>query len=303
MKTMPVPQLSIDDVASISPTIQNIHFLTQGGQKQVFSCEIDGQPYVIKFLLVEAASNDGQTIESITDRVSEVTSRVIREIDTLEQIDTPTLVKLGPIRLTPIVINEQQLLYYAEERIDGQDLKTILRNRGVLSIDEITRLGCDITTAVGNLWQIRRIHRDIKPGNIMLRSDTGGFVLLDMGMIFDLGDISLTPTPFIVGTPGYHSPEQLYYEGRRSLDFRSDLFSLGVVLYEASTGVNPFTCNCTTREEIIRNTLELDPQRPSLLRPDIPNDLEEVTLRMLRKQPHLRYNSCNEIINRLQSRS
>jgi serine/threonine protein kinase len=135
----------------------------------------------------------------------------------------------------------------------------------------------------------------------MLRYDTTGFVLLDMGIVFDLGDISLTPTPYIMGTVGYHSPEQLFYEGRRSLDFRSDLFSLGVVLYEASTGINPFTCNCANKEQIISNTLRLNPQRPSLIRDEIPDSLNEIILRMLSKQPHLRYNSCDELMNRLRS--
>jgi len=299
---MPAPQISAEDVARISPDLQNVQFLAQGGQKTVFSCEIEGEPHVIKFLLVEeSASGNGQSATQVAYGLSEVTSRALREISTMEQIDTPTLVKLGPIRLTPIVINGQQLLYYTEEKINGKDLKTLLNERGALTIDEIKCLGCDIATAIDNLWQIKRIHRDIKPGNIMLRNDTGRFVLLDMGLVFDLGDISLTPTPYIMGTLGYHSPEQLIYEARRSLDFRSDLFSLGVVLYESSTSINPFTCNCRNREEIISNTLRLNPRRPSLIRSEIPDSLDEIALRILSKQPHLRYNSCSELINRLRS--
>ncbi len=299
---MPAPQISAEDVARISPDLQNIEFLAQGGQKTVFSCEIAGKPYVIKILLIEeSVSGNRQSAAQVADRLSEITSRALREINTMEQIDTPTLVKLGPIRLTPIVINRQQLLYYTEEKINGKDLKTLLNERGILTIDEIKCLGRDIATAINSLWHIQRIHRDIKPGNIMLRSDTGGFVLLDMGIVFDLGDISLTPTPYIMGTMGYHSPEQLSYEGRRSLDFRSDLFSLGIVLYEVATGTNPFTSNCTNREEIMSNILRLNPQRPSLIRAGMPQSLDEIILRMLCKQPHLRYNSCNELINRLQS--
>ena len=298
---MPAPQISAEDVARILPDLQNVQFLAQGGQKTVFSCEIEGEPLVIKFLLVEeSASGNGQSAAQVADRLSEVTSRALREINTMEQIDIPTLVKLGPIRLTPIVINGQQLIYYTEEKIDGKDLKALFNERGVLTIDEIKCLGCDVVTAIDNLWQIKRIHRDIKPGNIMLRNDIGRFVLLDMGMVFDLGDISLTPPPIIMGTLGYHSPEQLLYEGRRSLDFRSDLFSLGVVLYESSTGINPFTCNCSNNEEIMSNTQRLNPQRPSLIRSEIPDSLDEIVLRMLSKQPHLRYNSCIELINRLQ---
>lgn len=299
---MPLPQLNAEDVANISPDIQNVHPLAQGGQKKVFSCEIGGELYAIKFLLVESTSIAGeQSPRQLEERLSEVTSRAMREVNTMEQIETPTLVKLGPIRLTPIEINGQQLLYYTEEKIEGKDVRTILRERGVLTIDEIKRLGCDIATAIDCLWRIQRIHRDIKPGNIMLRNDTGGFVLLDMGIAFDLGDISLTPTPYIMGTLGYLSPEQLSYEGRRSLDFRSDLFSLGIVLYETTTGINPFVLNSTNRDEIMANTLRVNPQSPSLIRQDTPVRLEQIIMRMLCKHPHLRYNSCNESINQLRN--
>lgn len=299
---MPAPQISAEDVARILPDLQNVQFKAQGGQKTVFSCEIGGGPLVIKFLLVEeSASGNGQSATQVAGRLNEVTSRALREISTMEQIDTPTLVKLGPIRLTPIVINGQQLLYYTEERINGKDLKTLFNERGMLTIDEIKCLGCDIVTAIDNLWQIKRIHRDIKPGNIMLRNDTNHFVLLDMGMVFDLGDISLTPPLIIMGTLGYHSPEQLIYGRRRSLDFRSDLFSLGVVLYESSTGINPFTYNCGNNEEIMSNTQGLNPQRPSSIRSEIPDSLDEIIMRMLSKQPHLRYSSCSELAKRLQS--
>lgn len=299
---MPIPRLTSQDVAQISPDIQNVCALAEGGQKKVFSCEISGRPYVIKFILVEELLRDnGQEVSSFTDRLNEVIARAIREVDTMEQIDTQTLVKPGPIRLNQTEINGQRVIYFTEEKIEGKDLKAILSECGTLSIDEIKRLGYDIVTAIECLWQIRRIHRDIKPGNIMLRSETGRFMLLDMGIVFDLGDISLTPTPFIMGTLGYLSPEQLIYSGRRALDFRSDLFSLGVVLYEAATGINPFIHNCASRQEILTNIQNLDPQKPSVLRSDIPEKLDDIILRMIRKQPHLRYNSCSELKNTIQA--
>ncbi len=299
---MVAPQISAEDVARISPDLQNVQFLAQGGQKTVFSCEIEGEPYVIKILLVEeSTSGNGQLVTQVADRLSEVASRALREISTMEQIDTPTLVKLGPIRLTPIVINGQQLIYYTEERINGVDLQTLLSERGYLAIEEIKRLGCDIVTAIDSLWQRQIIHRDIKPGNIMQKSDTSGFVLLDLGIVFDLDDISLTPTPCIVGTLGYHSPEQLRYEERRSLDFRSDLFSLGIVLYESTTGINPFTQNCRGREQIMQNTIQLNPQEPLSIRQDTPNALNATIMKMIQKRPYLRYNNCSELIRHLQN--
>lgn len=117
---MPAPQISAEDVARILPDLQNVQFKAQGGQKTVFSCEIEGEPLVIKLLLVEeSASGNGQSATQVAGRLNEVTSRALREISTMEQIDTPTLVKLGPIRLTPILINGQQLLYRRKDQWKG----------------------------------------------------------------------------------------------------------------------------------------------------------------------------------------
>ena len=135
---MTAPQISVEDVDRLLPDLHNVHFLARGGQKTVFSCEIEGEPYVLKFLLTEESIGENE------HRLCEVTSRALREISTMEEINTPTLAKLGPIRLTSIEINRQQLLYYTEERIDGKDLKSILNERSVLTIDELKRLGCDI---------------------------------------------------------------------------------------------------------------------------------------------------------------
>ena len=90
---MPAPQISAEDVARISPDLQNVQFLAQGGQKTVFSCEIEGEPYVIKYLLVEeSTSGNGQLSTQVVDTSSEVASRALREMSTMEQIDTPTLI-------------------------------------------------------------------------------------------------------------------------------------------------------------------------------------------------------------------
>ena len=113
--------------------------------------------------------------------------------------------KLGPIRLTLTIFNGQQLIYFTEERIDGKDLKAILSDQGLLSVEEGKRLCLDISEAIDNLWAIGKIHRDIKPGNIIRSDDTGSFVLLDPGIVFDLEDVSVTPTPNIAVQPGFIS--------------------------------------------------------------------------------------------------
>lgn len=124
----------------------------------------------------------------------------------------------------------------------------------------------------------------------MLRNDNGDFVLLDMGLVFDLQDESLSVSP--VGTPLYFSPEQMDFSNRRAImNFRSDLFSLGTVMYEMATGHNPFTQGAMTTWDVLGNIANMVPQSPRKLRGDLPEKLSEIIMRLLAKRPALRYRS------------
>lgn len=299
---MRVPQISQVDVAGALPDIEDIRYMAQGGQKVVFSCQIGGVPYVLKFLLAGSpvANNEQSVLEATIPALDAVTARAKREVDTMAKCNVPTLVKLGPVGLTAIEINEQPLLYFTEEKIEGKDLRKILKEQRTLSISDVFDLGCDIAKAIECMWELGRIHRDVKPSNIMRRDDTGRFVLLDVGVVFDLHDISLTAKYIVVGTPLYFSPEQMEYANKRQLDFRSDLFALGIVLYESITGQHPFAVNYTSTTEVLANIISATPTRPGVLRPDVPEELEEVILRLLQKSPHLRYRTCGQLIQQLE---
>lgn len=219
---MPLPVISVDDVCQLVSQARDVEEINQGGQKRVFGCTIDGGRYVVKFLLAAAA---GASPDASRDEAAEVEARARREVETMAACPAPTLVKLGPIGLTAVELRGQKLLYFSEERIDGRDLQRILQQDGPLPIDQCVRLGRDITAAVTALWRLAKVHRDIKPGNIMRRDSDGMFNLLDVGLAFDLADESITRPGVIVGTPMYFSPEQMEFAKRRQLDFRSDLFS------------------------------------------------------------------------------
>ena len=295
---MPVPQVTERDVASILPALRNVAFLARGGQKIVFSCEIEGSPYVLKFLLVEAHTPDNVD-ETTMPALDAVTARAQREVDTMASINIPTLVRLGPIGLNMAQIRGQSLLYFTEEKIEGGTLRQLLDEHAVLPISDLIGLGCDITAAIESIWQLRRIHRDVKPSNVMRRAADGRFVFLDVGLVFDLEDVSLTLPYLVVGTKAYLSPDQMEYTRKRRLDFRSDLFALGVVLYESATGQHPFAVGCSSTTELVARILNDDPPRLSQFRPEIPSELEEVVLRLLQKSPHLRYRSCQQLVHHL----
>jgi len=285
---MPSPDLTVDQVQGILQDASNIELLDRGGQKVVFTAIINDVKYALKFMSPNFPPSN-QDIESLDD----VTARAQREVETMQQCSTPHLVNMGPIGLEAAEIEGKPIIYFSEEFIEGSNLKQHLRENGTLSIDELLRLASHISEAINTIWQFSKIHRDIKPSNIMRREANGEFVLLDMGLVFDLQDESLSICP--VGTPCYFSPEQMDFGNRRTvMNFRSDLFSLGIVLYEMATGIHPFITNTSrTTWEVLGNITNLDPIPPIDHRTDLPQSLSDIILRLLAKRPALRYRSIS----------
>ena len=283
---MAIPQLTIEQVQAVIPSASDIQEVDRGGQKIVFSGIIDGEKYALKFMAPNPSRLAGQISESLDD----VTSRAQREVETMQQCSTPHLVGMGPIGLNTADIAGEPIIYFSEQFVAGQNLRTYLQAAGPFSPQELVRLAMHMSEAIKAIWQFSKIHRDIKPGNIMRKNDSGDFVLLDMGLVFDLQDESLSVSP--VGTPLYFSPEQMDFNNRRTvMNFRSDLFSLGTVMYEMASGTHPFLESAATSWEVLGNIANMHPQSPINLRPDLPNKLAEIIMRLLAKRPALRYRS------------
>jgi serine/threonine-protein kinase len=285
---MNIPQLTIEQVQAIIPSASKIQEVDRGGQKLVFSGIIDGQKYALKFMAPNPSQVGGQNSEFLDD----VTSRAQREVETMQQCSTPYLVRMGPIGLNTTDIDGDPIIYFSEQFIEGQNLREYLRSVGAFYPQELVRLAFQMSEAIKAIWQFFKIHRDIKPGNIMRRNENGDFVLLDMGLVFDLQDESLSVCP--VGTPLYFSPEQMDFNNRRTvMNFRSDLFSLGIVMYEMATGKHPFTQSATTTWDVLGNIANVTPRSPKELRPELPEKLSAIIMRLLAKRPALRYRSID----------
>lgn len=285
---MVLPQLTMEQVQAIVPSAVDIQEVDRGGQKIVFSGIIDGRKYALKFMAPNPSQVSGQSRESLDD----VTSRAQREVETMQQCSTPHLVSMGPIGLNATDIAGDPIIYFSEEFVEGENLCSYLQSNGVLSVSELVRLALHMSEAISAIWQFSKIHRDIKPGNIMRRRDNGDFVLLDMGLVFDLQDESLSVGP--VGTPLYFSPEQMDFSNRRTImNFRSDLFSLGTVMYEMATGKHPFFEGATTTWEVFGNIANATPRSPKELRPELSEGLNDIIMRLLAKRPALRYRSID----------
>ena len=153
---------------------------------------------------------------------------------------------------------------------------------------EVLRWGVEIASALRAAHEHGIVHRDVKPSNIRVASD-GRAMLLDFGLARDASDAIQSETGSFRGSPQYASPEQIE-SGRRAIDARTDVYSLGATLYEVLTGVAPFRGE--TREQLFHNILTRDPVPPRRLEPSIPRDLETVLLAALEKDPARRPQSA-----------
>ena len=298
---MACPNLTEAEVTAAIPGLLKVKYIGDGGQKRVFRATINGIVCAIKFMSPSVQSAvPGDFASADVSTTDEVTARARREVDTMRQCNTPYLVKPGPAGLMSVTINGGEILYFSEEFIEGENLADYLKRQGKLSVPDIVRLASQMTTAIGTLWALGKIHRDIKPSNIMRRNGSGDFVLLDMGLVFDLGGASYSMGP--MGTAIYFSPEQTDFQNRRSvLDFRSDVFSLGIVLYQMVTGRHPFLHNANTSWDVLRNIQAMTPELPRKLRPEMPTELNDLILRMLGKRPSLRYRTIEALLTAIRS--
>jgi len=176
--------------------------------------------------------------------------------------------------------------FIAMEYAEGQGLRDYLRARGAVKLTDIALMMAQLLDALEYAHQRGVIHRDIKPGNIII-TDEGKLKVTDFG-IARLDASNLTQTGMIVGTPSYMAPEQ--YTGL-AVDMRADLFSAGVVLYEMITGMKPFS---GTSEVIAYQICHAPHAAPSDLDPALPRSLDEVIGRALAKKKEDRYGSAAE---------
>jgi serine/threonine-protein kinase len=188
----------------------------------------------------------------------------------------------------------EDVAYMVMEFVDGETFHAMVASRGPIPAAEAVPLFCQALAGVGQAHRLGIVHRDIKPSNIMLNRD-GVVKVMDFGLAKVAGDHGVTRTGVRLGTAYYMSPEQILVQ---AVDARSDVYSLGVTLYEILTGKAPFRAD--SEFQILNDHVNTPPPPPSSLHPQIPSGIERAVLTALAKNPDQRFQSVDQFIAALE---
>src|SRR4051812_44622757 len=185
--------------------------------------------------------------------------------------------------------------YIVMEYVEGETLRDVIRREGHLSSERAMSLSADICGALDFSHRNGIVHRDVKPGNVMI-TPQGTVKVMDFGIARAVSDsaATMTSTAAVIGTAQYLSPEQARGE---SVDARSDVYSVGCLLYELVTGAPPFTGDSPV--SVAYQHVREDPRLPSSINPEIPPELDAILLKAMSKNPANRYQSAAEMRNDL----
>jgi ABC-type transport system substrate-binding protein len=226
---------------------------------------------------------------SSSDLTPELEERFQREAQVVGQMDHPAIVPIHDLG------RHEGSLFFVMPVVSGTNLSRLLKEQ-TLTLGDVVEIGVQVADALDYSHARGVIHRDIKPANIMVRREEGGGVrarVMDFGLAHTTSESRLTKTGTLVGTVAYLSPEQV---ASRAFDGRSDIYSLGVVLYECLVGEPPFTGDV---QSILYRIVHEIPQPPRSLGAEIREELQDIVLRCLEKDPGKRPQKAGQIAEAL----
>jgi serine/threonine-protein kinase len=286
---------NIEDLGRARPDLRGLEFVAAGGFKAVFKASVGDRSEAVKVIYIPPEAEEDSSRE-------EIVARVKREIDALRLCRTKCLVSLGSLELQAVAIGGRDYLIYSEEFLAGTSLKSRIEGGHRPDTAEVLVLARCLLKALREIERIGHIHRDIKPANVIaLAAPRRPFVLLDLGIAFKLHGTELTARGG--GPPGtllYMAPELFRPDYRDALDIRSDVYSVGVTLFEYAAGVHPLARRGEDVGTTIYRILRQPPSKLRDLRPELPERLCQAIDRCIKKRQALRYRNPQALLDELE---
>ena len=252
--------------------------LGQGGMGTVY---LGHDPVISRSVAIKVITARPETEEE----ARQYRERFLREAQAAGALVHPNIVAVHDIGLDPATGRP----YIVMEHVAGQDLKKVIRSRAPLTPGETATICLQIAAALDYAHSHGIVHRDIKPANVLI-SEGGQVKITDFG-VARLPGSDLTGTDQMVGSPGFMSPEQLR---GGAVDGRSDLFALGVILYQLLTGRSPFEGESVS--EVLYRISTQPAEAPSEIHPDVSPDFDPILEKALAKDPGGRYQTGKEMM-------
>ena len=278
-KTLETPTEKLTRGTTFAGRYEIIEVLGKGGMGKVYKVEDKKikEEVALKLIKPEIAS-DRKTIERFSNELK--LARKIRHKNVCAMYD---------------IGEEEETHYITMEYVPGQDLKGLVKQTGQLSTQTALTIAKQMCEGLAEAHKLGVVHRDLKPQNIMIDRE-GNARIMDFGIARSLKAEGITAEGVMVGTPAYMSPEQV--EGKTA-DQRSDIYSLGVVLFETVSGRVPFEGE--TAFSIAAKHRSEVPPNPKEINPQIPDDLSQLILKCLEKEREKRFQSAEELFSELEA--
>jgi serine/threonine-protein kinase len=256
-----------------------VKFCGKGSFGTVYKCQKDNCVFAMKIFAMDYVFNEF---------VKGTDNRITREIEALKMVKSKYVV--GYIDDGTFTDNGWEYIYVIMDFVEGQDLAKILKSRS-LDVDEAMSVFDQILNGIESIHSQKLIHRDLKPANIYML-DTGDIKILDFGLSKLIDYMSITNTGDQLGTPLYMSPEQI--NDSKNIDYRSDYYALGVILFELLTGHTPYG-TVSSREELYYKIKMEPPISVRFFIPTINNSIDNLILALLQKENYKRPNTIHDI--------
>lgn len=286
----------IQKIKQVAPEASDLEEIGSGGFKVVYKAQIDSEIEAVKLVQIPSDEND-RTIQDENLR------RIVREVDILAKCASPYLVKLGSILPRECEVDGVEYVIYSEEYIPGETLRKMIKAGHLPTKEELAELAICMFKAILELAGMNVIHRDIKPDNIIKSNDPKRpYILLDLGIAFQIGGTRLThDSARIPGTLYYIAPEMLDQGFRQSMDYRADLYTTALTLYEFASGDNPFARRGDPQFTTLYRIKTIKHRPLQELRNDLPTSICKLIDQLMKKIPALRPANIEQLINQLEA--